>query len=114
MNSTSETISLGDYNINHCNWTDKHLSKSGQTYKLRHLIEDLFTRIFPYGVRQLISGPTRHFPGQRPSGLDHLFTNIPDKITSVQKHFCGGSDHMLIMAVRLSRSSRTYQTYVRK
>ena len=62
---------LGDMNINHCNWRDSHLPSSNQSYKLRDLISVVFERIFNQGVVQLINGPTRHFPGQAPSGLDH-------------------------------------------
>ena len=79
LDTGDEVICMGDYNLNHCNWMDKNISRSCQTYKLRHLISALFTRIFPYGVSQLVVGPTRFFPGQKPSGLDHLFTNKPEK-----------------------------------
>ena len=58
-----ETICTGDININHCNWKDQNIPRSNQTYKLRSLIQLLFNRIFPYGVTQLVSGPTRYFPG---------------------------------------------------
>ena len=107
LNSGLEVISMGDYNINHCNWTDKNIPFTSQTYKLRSLIAALFNRIIPYGVSQLISGPTRFFPGQDPSGLDHIFTNAPDKISDVQKLHWGGYDHMMIIAVRNFRSIKS-------
>ena len=59
------------------------LTRSNQSYKLRELISALFTRIFPYGVTQLVTGPTRHFPGQVSSGLDHYYFNRPDKMSAV-------------------------------
>ena len=31
LNSGMEVVSLGDYNINHCNWTDSNVSRSNQT-----------------------------------------------------------------------------------
>ena len=114
LNTGMETICLGDYNINHCNWTDKNISRSNITYKLRPLINAVFSRIIPYGVSQLISGPTRHFPGQKPSGLDHIFTNAPEKILSVSKHHIGASDHMLISTCRSSKSIRSMPQYIRK
>ena len=109
-----EVHCLGDLNLNHCNWTDLNLSRSNQSYKLRGLISALFTRILPHGVTQLVNGPTRHFPGQVSTGLDHYFSNRPDKISSVQSHHCGGSDHMLIMGVRHSKSFQSRPKYIRK
>ena len=87
LQSGNEVVCMGDYNLNHCNWTDANLPRENQTYKLRSLITALFTRILPFGVVQLISGPTRYFPGCTPSGLDHLFTNAPDKITKSRRIF---------------------------
>ena len=109
-----EVVSLGDFNINHCNWTDPNICQSNQTYKLKSLINILFTRIFPYGTVQLVIGPTRHFPGQVSSGLDHFYTNVPRKISSIQKFHWGGSDHMLIKAVRTSKIIQSCQSYIRR
>ena len=114
ISSGKEVISLGDYNLNHCNWTDPNISRSCQTYKMRPLINVLFSRIFPHGISQMVTGPTRHFPGQISSGLDHFYTNMPNKITSVEKHFCGSSDHMLITAIRKCKSIRNSPQYIRK
>ena len=85
-----EVHCLGDMNLNHCNWTDYNIPRSNQSYKLRELISALFTKIFPHGVTQLVTGPTRHFPGQVSTGLDHYYTNRPDKMSAVQTHHCGG------------------------
>ena len=99
LNTGLEVINIGDFNLNHCNWTDPNVSKTSQTYKLKSLISELFMKILPYGGCQLVSGPTRFAPGQNPSGLDHIFTNTPDKISLVEKHHYGGSDHMLVSAL---------------
>ena len=109
-----EVHCLGDMNLNHCNWTDTNLSSSNQSYKLRGLITALFSRIFPHGVTQLVSGPTRHAPGQVLTGLDHYYTNRTDKVSNIEKHYCGGSDHMLISGVRHSKSIRSSPKYIRK
>ena len=109
-----EVHTLGDMNINHCNWTDLSLPSSNQTSRLRPLINSLFSRILPLGVTQCVKGATRHWPNQTSSGLDHYYTNRPDKISEVQKQHCGGSDHMIIFATRYSRSIRTSQSYIRK
>ena len=81
-----EVHCLGDMNLNHCNWAESNLPRSNQTYKLKDLISALFTRILTQGVSQQVSGPTRHFPGQVSTGLDHYFTNQPAKLSQVQKH----------------------------
>ena len=107
-------ISIGDFNLNHCNWTDPNVPFSSQTYKLRLLISALFTRILPFGVCQLVKGPTRFSPGKQPSGLDHFFTSNPDKIALVEKHHYGGSDHMLILVTRTAKSIKSSPGYIRK
>ena len=94
LDSGLEVHLLGDLNINHCNWTDPSLPASNQTTKMRPLIKALFTYIMPHGVSQCVVGPTRHWPGQTPSGLDHYFTNKPEKLSPVSTQHCGGSDHM--------------------
>ena len=65
-------------------------------------------------MAQLLSGPTRYFPGQKPSGLDHFYSNRPEKITHIQKFHCGGSDHMLILVIRKSKSIKNTPKYIRK
>ena len=114
LDSGMEVHLLGDLNINHCNWTDLSLPATNQTSKLRPLIRALFTFILPHGVSQCVIGPTRHWPGQDPSGLDHYFTNKPEKLSPVSTQHCGGSDHMLIFATRYARSIKTSPRYVRK
>ena len=114
LDSGLEVHLLGDLNINHCNWTDPSLPASNQTTKMRPLIKALFTYIMPHGVSQCVVGPTRHWPGQTPSGLDHYFTNKPEKLSPVSTQHCGGSDHMLIFATRYSRSIKSTPRYVRK
>ena len=105
---------VGDMNINHLNWTDQSLPSSNQTSRLRPLITALFTRIFPHGVTQCVQEPTRHWPNQPSSGLDHYYTNRPDKLSPVQAQYRGGSDHMLIFAVRYANSIRPQPSYIRK
>ena len=102
LDTGMEVHLLGDINLNHLNWTDLTLPANNQTSKLRTLITALFTRILPHGVSQCVVGPTRHWPGQTPSGLDHYYTNRPDKLSAVSTQHCGGSDHMLVFATRYS------------
>jgi hypothetical protein len=64
LDTGMEVHLLGDLNINHCNWTSSILPSSSQTNTLKSLIQALFTRILPRGVSQMVTGPTRHWPGQ--------------------------------------------------
>ena len=52
-----EVIVAGDMNINHLDWTDD-ITASNQTKKLRPLITELFSRIFPHGISQLVTSAT--------------------------------------------------------
>ena len=101
-------------NLNHCNWTDESLPNSNQSSRLRSLITALFSSIFPHGVSQHVHGPTRHFPSQVSTGLDHCYTNRPDKISEVGTQHCGGSDHMLIFAVRYAKYIKASPSYIRR
>ena len=109
-----EVIVLGDMNINHLDWSLPIGCQSSQTKKLRPLIEQLFTRIFPHSVSQCVTVPTRFWPGQAPTGLDHFYTNHPEKLSVVQSQFFGGSDHKVISATRFSRMIKSKARYVHK
>ena len=89
LDTGQEVHLLGDLNINHCNWTTPGLPASNQTSRLAPLITALFTRIIPQGVSQHVVGPTRHWPGQVSTGLDHYFTNRPEKLSTVSSQFRG-------------------------
>ena len=52
--------------------------------------------------------------GQPRAGLDHLYTNKPDKLSSVQTHFTGMSDHKLLKFTRFSKSFKESPRFVRK
>ena len=52
--------------------------------------------------------------GKSPSGLDHFYTNHPEKLSVVQSHFCGGSDHRLILATRYSKEIKKNVRYIYK
>ena len=48
------------------------------------------------------------------AGLDHLYSNKPDKLSNVYTEFTGGSDHKPIKVTRYSKSMRISARYVRK
>ena len=109
-----EVIVMMDANIDFFKWTRDDLPPTDSTSKLKSLISHLFNTIFPHGVSQLVTVPTRAWPGQTESGLDHIYTNKPDKLSSVYAEFAGGSDHKLIKVTRYTKSMKRAVRYVRK
>ena len=109
-----EVLVLGDMNINHLDWSQPIGTQSSQSVKLRPLVEKLFTKIFPHSVSQCVTVPTRFMQGQTPSGLDHFYTNHPEKLSVVQTQFFGGSDHKMIMATRHSKEIKKKARYIYK
>ena len=99
-----EVIEMMDANIDFLKWTKTDLPASDNTVRLRPLTQQLFTRIFPLGVSQLVTTPTRFWSGHVGSGLDHLYTNKPDKLSSVNSEFTGMSDNKIIKVTRFSKT----------
>ena len=97
-----EVIVMMDANLDFLKWSDDNLPAGDSTVKLRPLIELLFKKIFPYGVSQLVTVATRSWPGQEDAGLDHIYTNKPDKVSGVNAGFAGGSNHKLIKITRFA------------
>ena len=64
LREDKEVILAMDANIDFLKWTANNLSLNDSTHRLKPLIEDLFARILPLGVSQLVTTPTRAWPGQ--------------------------------------------------
>ena len=109
-----EVVVMMDANIDFLKWCRDDLPASDSTKKLKPLIKLLFDKIFPYGVSQLVKTATRTWPGQTDSGLDHIYSNKPEKLSEVHSEFMGGSDHRLLKIVRFSKSLKRSARYVRK
>ena len=99
IRENKEIICLGDMNINFMNWTNP-----SQPNDFDEFSSLLLEKIVPHGFIQLVTQPTRFWPGLEPSGLDHIYCNRPDKITEVSSLFTGSSDHKLILATRTSKT----------
>ena len=95
---------LGDTNLDFLKWKDPGQPGSQQRNRLHKLSNAVFDRIFPFGFVQLVSVPTRFWPGQEPSGLDHWYTNRSSKVSPIQVINQGASDHRFIFARRFSKS----------
>ena len=109
-----EVLVMGDMNLDFLKWSNKNLAATDTTVKLKPLIEELFTRIIPHGVSQLVKEGTRVWPGVPTSGLDHVYSNKPEKISDICLEFSGGSDHKLLKFTRFSKSMSRGSKYVRK
>ena len=110
-----EVIVALDANLDHLTWRlQDNLPSHSSSVRLKSLIEALFTRIIPLGVTQLVTGATRMERGHPKTGLDHLYTNKIEKLSSVQTYLTGTSDHKLLKVVRFSRSFKQLPRYVKK
>ena len=114
ISTESEIIVIGDANLDFLKWRDENITTSSHTYRLRPLVTQLFDRIIPHGFVQLVSVATRICQGQEPSGLDHFWSNYPEKLSEVEAHYRGGSDHKMIFGVRYTRSAISKPRIIRK
>ena len=90
-----EVIVMWDINLDFLKWTRRNLPASDSSVRLKQLNDLIFNRIFALGVSQLVTTATRVSSVDPPSGLDHIYTNRPDKCSDVQLELNGGSDHKL-------------------
>ena len=104
--SGKEVIVLGDCNLDH-----QKFNNSGAE---QPLVDIMLEKIYPHGVTQCVQGPTRSWPGQVSSGLDHIFTNVPEKLSRAQVKKCGSSDHSLIIATRFAKNMKENIRYCKK
>ena len=109
-----EVIIMMDANLDFLKWTRSDLPATDHIFRLKPLIEQLFVRIFPLGVTQLVTTATRAWPGQSESGLDHIYSNKPDKLSKVEAEFTGMSDHKIIKVSRFSKPLKRSVRYVQK
>ena len=94
--SGKEVIILGD-----CNLDFLKFNNSGT---LQPLVDAMFERIYPHGVVQCVQEPTHSWPGQGLSGLDHIYTNLPEKLSQAVVKYAGSSDHRLVQVTRYTRN----------
>ena len=73
LNTEKEVIVLGDCNLD--------LLKFDKAGVLQPLVDEMMQKINLHGVVQCVQGPTHIWPGQDPSGLEHIYTREPDKLS---------------------------------
>ena len=109
-----ECIVMGDFNLDFLSFNRTNVPSSSQAYKLKPLVQELFAKIVPHGVKQCVVGATRQgAAGQPDTGLDHVWTNTPGKMSQIHTRF-SGSDHKVIFGVRYSKMIRSSTRYVKK
>ena len=101
-----EVIVLGDINLNSLKFDNAGVNQP--------LVDAMMENIYPHGVVQCVKGATHFWPGQTPSGLDHIYTNVPEKLGQVQVKICGSSDHRLILATRHTKNIKQNPRYCSK
>ena len=109
-----EVVVTLDANLDFLTWRNEGLPANHSSVKLKPLVDALFDRILPLGFTQLVSGATRMERGHPRTGLDHLYSNKPDKLSSIQTFFTGMSDHKLLKVTRFTKSFKQHPRYVRK
>ena len=110
LESGAEVHCLGDMNLD----SAKLMGGSGPQ---QPLVDALLQQVVPLGATQCAPAATwTPQGGQRgqPSGLDHHWTNRPDKLSEVEALVIGQSDHKLISAVRHTKVVLSGHKYVRK
>ena len=67
-----------DANLDFSKWrSTEDLPADHSSIRLKSLMDELFDKITPRGVSQLVTGATKIERGQTRTGLDHLYSNKP-------------------------------------
>ena len=85
-----------------------------KAYRLTDLSQLIFDKIYPHGVVQCVSEATHFWPGKEPSGLDHIYTSHPEKLSQPLVISNGGSDHKMVMCTRFTKQIITRPRIVSK
>ena len=81
---------MGDLNLDFFKW--------GSSTGLRAKLISEINNITPEGSVQLVKGATWHQQHRRPTCIDHIWTNSPNRIASVQNLNDARSDHNIIIS----------------
>ena len=110
LESGAEVHCLGDFNIDSQRLHDPNIHQ-------KPLVNALLQQVVPLGVTQCAPAATWTPQGGQhgqPSGLDHHWTNRPEKLLQVQAVTIGHSDHKLISSVRYAKLVQVGQQFVKK
>ena len=114
LDSGKECVVMGDFNLDFLSFSRSDLPSTSQAHRMKPLVDEMLARIAPHGVQQCVVGPTRQGRGGQPdSGLDHLWTNCPGKMSQIYTRY-NGSDHKVIMGIRFAKLIRNSTRYIKK
>ena len=100
INENKEIISMMDTNIN-----TSHQSDHNKIYKVSKLY-DIFTQFITDYDLTIHNNKNTHFPLHKsPSCIDHIVSNIPNKITNTTTHKNINSDHSYITATYTTKDN---------
>ena len=98
----------GDMNLDYLEWSDPVFNHIDMIDQVKEEVETL-------GFVQLVKGPTRFWPGTRPSLVDHFWTNCPDKIVYCKNVTSSVADHNIVITqIRLKGNPRSRLEYRRR
>ena len=114
LKENRETICMLDANLDFLTWLKEDLPNHHSSVRLRPLTQALFTRIMPQGVTQMVTGPTRAERGVPATGLDHIYSNKPTKLSEVKTDLTGMSDHKIVIVRKFTRDIQRSEHYTKK
>ena len=104
LGENREVICTMDANIDALAWSSEYNPEVQASEKLKPLIEDLFEKIMPHGISQLVQVPTHAQHGVATKCLDHLYSTNPEKLSNIEAEFTGMSDHKLVKFQRFFKT----------
>jgi len=94
LKENRDTIFVTDDNI------DSNIESSiNKQYKLNNISNMLSNHMTKHNLTQHNFANTRHTPNQVPSCIDHIYSNVPSKISDTTTHTNITSDHSIITTI---------------
>ena len=82
-------VMLGDINLDYLYWNNPE-------NRILNMVDRTQSEIETKGFIQLVRGFTRTWPGQRDTAVDHIWTNMPNRIVHHSNVVRAGSDHNVV------------------
>ena len=105
-------FSVSDTNINlnkdFSNTDSLDINEEEKTIKLYKLLQN---KIFTTGTTLIKTPPTKINVNKENTYIDHIFSNVPQKISSQKIIRNGYSDHFLIQFIRKSKNLKSHPSY---
>ena len=111
-----EVIMIMDANLDAMTWRKEPHTLPRHSTSLTHasLIDSLFERILPQGVKMVTPALATWARGNQRSCLDHVYTTAPGKLSSVTINWTGMSDHAMVKFSRFNKTLQNRESYIKK